>query len=1193
MAFRRIEEIHIGTNPPGEAFGGYIYDFKVSFGFNGSPTTCSVNIVNEDGIYNINQSRDLTTLSPVSIWVEEFGGGSKPFLYLLSMHLVEFSVQKTADAKVLSLEYVDHSIILDKIWVGLANKSAKTHNLAMPPFAGPVINQYRYLPRVIDVPIKCHPCTKFPMRDPKTGRIRSTPVRDNLLPPTVEMKRVTYMAGGGFVSNVHMQKGGAILIGTQEFANSQCNIKEVSYSWNELAAALYANGIFIENWRGLPSINNRGKPHYRQKHADKSLKDVLNAWCQDMGFDWTWDPGTNKIWGRDLNAQNAIDLTPIWKRVENWSSFADEGSGSKSIITNLNHSSSIKNTKRQDHISGYRKPARIRDYSEARYTRVISKNVRVENVIPEEQFGMKRTLKEFMISCSLAKFSREAREIYLVGLAEKKFGVVDGNQPDGMAGLEPLGIENAYRFSEAEKVGINNLFHGPGQMDPAQVNDPLASRFAKTWKNKNQKFDLYLGTYNQKTKSAWEAWEAQIADFFGDFYTNKKEHKNFSSCLPTKDMQLTITNHPVGGNVNGKDVFKVTSMIDLPFGHIMRGAPCPDLNECAAFGAENTFNVSRTCWDHGFIGAEALGGGQALNPNNDCCGYVLGIPQGTALIRGRTYRFSQSDPSWKESFRCLNWLHFTNPDGCDCTPMKGGKLLVKNEDGGNAPGYNYTGKPGVDGAAIITIPSEGDDGERLYLTQEVGKMIAMGCGGTSCLGTPITPREGTKRFAFRDGLNALGAEWSERYMVLGKDPDADEAQEMFVFKRGANWGIRDKDMSSTLNNDHGTNVLQKLLPTKEEIPAQMLNNFMTAFDRPPAGVPVSFGEKLLTTALGDKLRQMVDLQKVYLIWMPKKRAITTEMSVSDLRDPIVDGKKTVNPNETVFGKDKKEEGDSTCRTICEFDFISRVCRCWPGRDFDVAPEVNGLSSNAAYSFNLSVRHPPTYKKKPNGEIDRWNNGDPKIDEPPFWKTIKVILPSMEEFYGYHKYDIKYREILRHINATAGMLYGGGDTMGYSVNTTDITQDMDDLNPDPVETSQPPKKPEAGVAGAGAGLPGWEGGGKIVANLIVPKAATNFYAQGYHLVPMEAYHKDLDEKFNINYWWPAQSLDFTVVGGHVAPLAPFISPQWGLESLSVSYGSQGLQTSFRYATRYPSPVPDQMAFQKISPHINLNIFGRTF
>ena len=75
-------------------------------------------------------------------------------------------------------------------------------------------------------------------------------------------------------------------------------------------------------------------------------------------------------------------------------------------------------------------------------------------------------------------------------------------------------------------------------------------------------------------------------------------------------------------------------------------------------------------------------------------------------------------------------------------------------------------------------------------------------------------------------------------------------------------------------------------------------------------------------------------------------------------------------------------------------------------------------------------------------------------------------------------------------------------------------------------------------------------------------------------------------------WPSQSIDFTVVGGHVTPLLPYISPQFGIESISISYGSKGMQTSFRFTTRYPTPIPDQMIHQTIEPQLNLNVFGRT-
>jgi len=153
--------------------------------------------------------------------------------------------------------------------------------------------------------------------------------------------------------------------------------------------------------------------------------------------------------------------------------------------------------------------------------------------------------------------------------------------------------------------------------------------------------------------------------------------------------------------------------------------------------------------------------------------------------------------------------------------------------------------------------------------------------------------------------------------------------------------------------------------------------------------------------------------------------------------------------------------------------------------------------------------------------------------------------------------------------------------------------MDDINPTPLDEAIDPTNPQ-NTQGVGGDLPGWEGGGNIVVDLIIPSNPLDPYAINHELRSMAYYHKTLLGGGNvINDINPAQSLEFTVVGGYVNPIAAFINPQYGCESLSITYGGQGLQTSFRFSSRYPSPVPDQMLFQKISPEINLNVFGRTF
>ena len=152
-------------------------------------------------------------------------------------------------------------------------------------------------------------------------------------------------------------------------------------------------------------------------------------------------------------------------------------------------------------------------------------------------------------------------------------------------------------------------------------------------------------------------------------------------------------------------------------------------------------------------------------------------------------------------------------------------------------------------------------------------------------------------------------------------------------------------------------------------------------------------------------------------------------------------------------------------------------------------------------------------------------------------------------------------------------------MSFNVNRKDISSDVDFANPDPTETVVPPQE-EQEVGGWGQGLPGWLGGSEVVANVVVP-SVPGLNPTAMNTVPIETYHMEYLKGGNvINNQWPSQALDFTVVGGHITPLLPYMTSQNGLESISISFGSQGLQTSFRFASRYPSPIPDQMIHQKI-------------
>ena len=1188
MSFRRIEEIHIGSNPPGMAFGGYVYDIKINFGFNGSATQVTVNVVNENGIYNINRNRDLSTINPIPIWISDYGDpqGQERFIQLPMMHLIEYTVQKTADSKILTLEFVDHSLLLDKTWVGLARKSALTHNLLMQPTS---INEYSFKQRVISLPIKCQPCSKYKSKG-EHGNIMSVGIREDGQEPELKTYKIPYVAGGGFVSNIHPLMGGALLIGTEEFASDPCRRKDVSYNWNDLVYALNKNNIIIDG------IHDRGKSHYRARHGDRSLKDTLNAWCQDLGFDWTWDPMFNglRIVGRDLTLATAVDLTPVQSVVENWSALSSD----KSIITNLNESSSLKNTTVQDHISAYMKPMREKDYGDIRYKRVFNKNVKLSQVVPKSQWGMDRTEEEIMISVALAKFSKEARQLYNVLVMHDKFEAVDGWQTN--PSLEPLGIESAYKFTEAEAKNLAILFFNPGNVQPVpggQKEGKITGQGSyKQWRDTTFKrvwdqFDIYLGVFNSSMEDDWVEWEKQIADFLGKHYVARKEHENFTHCFDRQDYRLDVTAPADAGEiVNAKNMndFKEIS-------HLARGAPCVSFDQCAKF--ENSFNMTRGCWEasvpkeaweytpHHDAAPEWMVAPK--NPNNPCCGYIFGIPQGLVLERGKTYRFLQTDSSWKKGF----------PDGFECMPcnsltsgaQRGGKLRMVTEGGGTAEGWGYEGTPGINGIGTYTVPSEGEEAERVYLIQDPAANIAMGCAP----GIGAVNDELMQGFVFNEGKNGNGDKFVDRYLVLKENPDGDQGEEWFHSKRSPMWGATQAQVEDILQDDKKTSLVTSILIEKYKIEGQLKNHMLSRFesmDTNDDGVlnQQESGDTRVNTpsSFGNVLRLLSNQGKdAYIIYIPKKKTINNKFTIGEWETSAK------NSRENTYKMDEDDAEETDCKTVCDYTFVDRVCRCWPGEDFDVAPEVNGLLSDRANAFTMAVREIGFELDPQTGNYVLDDEGKKiHIDQ---WNSVKVLFPSFHDVAGYHKYAISYREVVREITACAGLITNGGNAMSFSVNRKDITSDIDTANPDPADpggVGNPVN--EENIGGAGEGLPGWQGQGEVVANLVVP-TVPGLHPTNMGIVSIDTYHQEYLKGGNvIKNTWPSQALDFTVVGGHVGPLLPFMSSQYGLESVSISYGSQGLQTSFRFATRYPTPVPDQMIHQKVESQLNLNVFGRT-
>lgn len=102
MPFIEIEEVKI--NGQTKPFGGYIYDMNYSVGFNGTPSSLDVTLVNESGQYNFGKS-NLSVKNTTNII---FGNKS------LNMYPVKFDEENSSRGKFIKISYLDGSIILDQ-----------------------------------------------------------------------------------------------------------------------------------------------------------------------------------------------------------------------------------------------------------------------------------------------------------------------------------------------------------------------------------------------------------------------------------------------------------------------------------------------------------------------------------------------------------------------------------------------------------------------------------------------------------------------------------------------------------------------------------------------------------------------------------------------------------------------------------------------------------------------------------------------------------------------------------------------------------------------------------------------------------------------------------------------------------------------------------------------------------------------
>jgi len=318
--------------PMGRAFGGWIYGGNVNMGFNSTPTTITLDIAldvktdggglmsTDPGYVGIGFDIDPKDLKvnwqgqdeyfKIKIGENEYG----------PMYLTSYDINGSVDSKTLKVEFTDHSIMLDKIYVGLFKRegfdpkhasfllvdpelsalcpdctlTSPSHWVVVGKGSAYIQSASYFLSKAAPNGKKLIDGESKILSYPKKNKNYKEHYEENIEngPNWKTMGGLTdqYAPAGGGVCDIN---GGTLIIGTEEFNTNICGDNgNVSYNFTELLYSLAGLKIKFTKVNSENLVSSYGdtkeldlNENYR-KNYNGTLREVLNNWCSDFGLNY-------------------------------------------------------------------------------------------------------------------------------------------------------------------------------------------------------------------------------------------------------------------------------------------------------------------------------------------------------------------------------------------------------------------------------------------------------------------------------------------------------------------------------------------------------------------------------------------------------------------------------------------------------------------------------------------------------------------------------------------------------------------------------------------------------------------------------------------------------------------------------------------------------------------------------------------
>lgn len=492
-------------------FGGYGYSANVNVN-DGNGYEITINVISADGVYTISE-KDLnaTSAGAKNIQIGNF--------VFYDFFLTSYSIQKEVESSILVLTYKDKSIFMDKLYIGLLHyehgiRLTNSNNIVQEVkptsiISSPQAVQFNYLcdknkpESQTTISLGRDLYTVFTARDPKEFITKLQNTQDYI--------NKTLVDSSYFYSQYDYQKdgvnGGYIILGSEEFKEATCEIRDVSYTFKDLLSSLFYSNVPGIEFLKMPSNNTIFKR--LRKNYFGSLRSVLSNWATDLGMRFYYQPKiqykTRDYSDLKLSPSEFItipegvkylDVNSGPQTLKNLNAFLASSDGKilKKVVQSISETATLEGTVKSSVITSIRRGARFFPKTVESFFSGEAKPLSLSNI--PSFYGVDTTGDDFLIRATLGKYDGDLRDIYTIFTNN----------------LTPLGISNPrYLFGGPQNVDlIKNKVDFLASFGP-DVGKPISDTL--------NNYICFIAQYDAEKHEAIKQWEKEIIEnFYNQFY---------------------------------------------------------------------------------------------------------------------------------------------------------------------------------------------------------------------------------------------------------------------------------------------------------------------------------------------------------------------------------------------------------------------------------------------------------------------------------------------------------------------------------------------------------------------------------------------------------------------------------------------------------------------------------------------------